>query len=159
MGCHFLLQGIFLTPGIELWSPALQTDSLPSEPPGWEVKDSQIEGTLISTPSQHWPGRHPDSAIDSPFCGQNSWEAVILLGSRTLRYRMRVGASKGDPVSRDLLEKDPGVRKSGSIIKFGWGLAQVVGWHYRLNGHEFELVMDREACVFQSMGLQRVPHD
>ena len=84
---------------------------------------------------------------------------MILLGSRTLRYRMRVGASKGDPVSRDLLEKDPGVRKSGSIIKFGWGLAQVVGWHYRLNGHEFELVMDREACVLQSMGLQRVPYN
>ena len=28
-GCHFLLQGIFPTQG----SPALQTDSLPSEPP------------------------------------------------------------------------------------------------------------------------------
>ena len=71
-------QGIFPTPGIELWSPALQTDSLPSEPPGWEVKDSQTEGTLISTPSQHWPRRHPDAAIDSPFCGQNRWEAVIF---------------------------------------------------------------------------------
>ena len=28
MGCHTLL------PGVEAWSPALQTDSLPSEPPG-----------------------------------------------------------------------------------------------------------------------------
>ena len=34
VGCHFLLQGIFLTPGIECISPALQADSSPSEPPG-----------------------------------------------------------------------------------------------------------------------------
>ena len=33
MDCHFLLQGIFLTPGIEPRSPALQADSLPTEPP------------------------------------------------------------------------------------------------------------------------------
>ena len=31
MGCHALLQGIFL--GIEVGSPSLQRDSLPSEPP------------------------------------------------------------------------------------------------------------------------------
>ena len=33
VGCHALLQGIF-PPGIELRSPAMQADSLPSEPPG-----------------------------------------------------------------------------------------------------------------------------
>ena len=32
VGCHCLLQGIF--PGMEHGSPALQADSLPSEPPG-----------------------------------------------------------------------------------------------------------------------------
>ena len=32
MSCHFLLQGIFLTSGFVPRSPALQTDSLPSEP-------------------------------------------------------------------------------------------------------------------------------
>ena len=32
--CHFLLQGIFMTQGIEPGSPALQADSLPSKPPG-----------------------------------------------------------------------------------------------------------------------------
>ena len=40
---------------------------------------------------------------------------------------------------------------------------EMVGWHHRLNGHELsklgELVMDREASVLQSMGLQRVGHD
>ena len=39
----------------------------------------------------------------------------------------------------------------------------MVGWPHRLNGPEFEklqeLVMDREACVLLSMGLQRVRYD
>ena len=69
---------------------------------------------------------------------------------------MRMGASKGDPVSRDLLEKDPGVRKPGSIIKFGWGLAQVVGWHHRLMSLSW---WTGRPGVLQSMGLQRVPHN
>ena len=34
VGCHFLLQGIFPTGGIEPGSPTLQADSLPSESPG-----------------------------------------------------------------------------------------------------------------------------
>ena len=34
VGCHFLLQGNLPDPRIELESPALQTDTLPSEPPG-----------------------------------------------------------------------------------------------------------------------------
>ena len=34
VGCHSLLQGIFLTQGLNPGSPALQADSLPSEPPG-----------------------------------------------------------------------------------------------------------------------------
>ena len=34
VGCHFLLQGIFLTQGLNPGSPPLQVDSLPSEPPG-----------------------------------------------------------------------------------------------------------------------------
>ena len=34
MGSYSLLQGIFLTQRLEPGSPALQVDSLPSEPPG-----------------------------------------------------------------------------------------------------------------------------
>ena len=38
----------------------------------------------------------------------------------------------------------------------------MVGWHHRLNGHEFgklrELVMDREAWRF-AIGSQRVGHN
>ena len=41
---------------------------------------------------------------------------------------------------------------------------ETVGGHHRLNGHEFEsklqeLVMDREACMLQFMGSQRVRHN
>ena len=38
VGCHFLLQGIFLTQGLKLHLLHWQADSLPSEPPdgGWE---------------------------------------------------------------------------------------------------------------------------
>ena len=34
MGCHLLLQGNLPHPGTEPGSPALQADSLPTEPPG-----------------------------------------------------------------------------------------------------------------------------
>ena len=33
VGCHSLLHGDLPSPGIEPWSPALQVDSLPAEPP------------------------------------------------------------------------------------------------------------------------------
>ena len=42
---------------------------------------------------------------------------------------------------------------------------EMVGWHHRLHGHEFEQAPgDGEgqgslACCMQSMGLQRVRHD
>ena len=36
---------------------------------------------------------------------------------------------------------------------------KMVGWHHQLNGHEFEIVKDRGACMLQSMGLQRVGHN
>ena len=40
---------------------------------------------------------------------------------------------------------------------------EMVGWHHRLNGHEFEqtqgLVMDRKLGVLQSMVSQIVRHD
>ena len=45
VGCHFLLQGIFSTQGlIEPKSPALQADSLPSEPPA--KPQSRKEGLI-----------------------------------------------------------------------------------------------------------------
>ena len=42
VGCHSLLQGNFLNPGIRPVSPALQADSLPSEPPGDGLSPQQV---------------------------------------------------------------------------------------------------------------------
>ena len=51
MGCRSLLQGNFPDPGIELRSPALQADSLPSEPPGKPLPEA--EPTLNSAHSSN----------------------------------------------------------------------------------------------------------
>ena len=59
MDCHYLLQGIFptqgLNPGIEPRSPTLQADSLPSEPPGKPKRDPvmQAEVTAGEGPVRH----------------------------------------------------------------------------------------------------------
>ena len=45
---HSFLQGIFLTPGIELGSSALQADSLPSEPPGKTLDIQVIQADCIA---------------------------------------------------------------------------------------------------------------
>ena len=40
--------------------------------------------------------------------------------------------------------------------------AEMVGWHHRLNGHEFEQALgvgDGQGSMLQSMGLQRVGQD
>ena len=42
MGCHFLLQGIFPTQGIEPGSPALWADALLSEPPGNNIGERNV---------------------------------------------------------------------------------------------------------------------
>ena len=57
-----------------------------------------------------------------------------------------------------MLEKIEGRRRRGTTED------EMVGWHHRLDGLEFEqapgAVMDREAwCAIQSMGSQRVRHD
>ena len=49
-------------------------------------------------------------------------------------------------------------------MKEGEGMTEdeIVGWHHRLDGHEFEQapgVGDGQGSVLQSMGLQRVGHD
>ena len=55
-----------------------------------------------------------------------------------------------------MLEKIEGRRRRGRQD-------EMVGWHHRLDGHDLselrELVMDREAWQYQSMGSQRAGHD
>ena len=56
VGCHFLLQGVFLTQGLSPGSPELQTDSLPSEPPGKSLV-TPWEASILSlhcVPDRAW---------------------------------------------------------------------------------------------------------
>ena len=50
IGCHFLLQGIFLTKGSNSGLPHLQADSLLAEPPGKPLEKIQTSG---NTPHVH----------------------------------------------------------------------------------------------------------
>ena len=45
--CHSLFQGNFPKPGIKLGFPALQADSLPSEPPALEIQITTITTVII----------------------------------------------------------------------------------------------------------------
>ena len=64
--CHSLLQGTLSNPGIEHWSPALQADSLPSEPPGkphsmwWSSQKSSYKQSSQRRGSGHARGIERD---------------------------------------------------------------------------------------------------
>ena len=56
VGCHFLLQGIFLTEGSSSGLPHLQADSLPAEPPGKPSPGRKVEKTQTSGNTPHTHG-------------------------------------------------------------------------------------------------------
>ena len=66
MGCHFLLQGNLLDPGIEPRSPALQADTLTSEPPGKTligVASSVTKWLLRKSNVWHFVINHPGTPL------------------------------------------------------------------------------------------------
>ena len=61
-----------------------------------------------------------------------------------------------------LIGKDPDAGKDWRQEEKGMTEDEMVAWHHWLNGHAFEQAPglgDRQACVLQSMGSQRVGHD
>ena len=67
-------------------------------------------------------------------------------------------------VNNWLTGKDPDAGKDWRQEEKGMTEDEMVGWHYRLNGHEFEQAVGVDAGqgkpgVLQSMGSQRVRHD
>ena len=62
-----------------------------------------------------------------------------------------------------LIGKDSDAGRDWGQEEKGTTEDEMAGWHHQLDGHEFEwtreLVMDREACMLQFMGSQRVGHD
>ena len=61
----------------------------------------------------------------------------------------------------DFLEKTLMLGKTEVMRRRGWQ-DEMVGWHQRLNGHEFDKALTKlwgKSGVLQSMGSQRVRHD
>ena len=54
MGCHALLQGNLPDLGIKCGSPALQADSLPSEPKTWKLDAGEGSGAGAQAPPHTW---------------------------------------------------------------------------------------------------------
>ena len=62
----------------------------------------------------------------------------------------------------DSFGKDPDAGKDWRQEEKGSTENEMIGWHHRLNGHEFEQTLgagDGQGSLLQSMGLQRVAHD
>ena len=90
-GCQSLLQGIFLPQGIEPGSPALQADSLLSEPPGKpppcgeaKLKNKKCTGNSLANPlirilhfSWPGPGFNPWWVSKATWCSQR-WKSYPL---------------------------------------------------------------------------------
>ena len=79
LGCHDLLQGNLPNPGIKPRYPALQVDSLPSEPPGkpkncwsgylipspWDLLDPEVERGSPALQADSLPAELPGKPIPS----------------------------------------------------------------------------------------------
>ena len=80
VGCHFLLQEIFLTQGLNPCLPRLlrwQAGSLPLAPPG-KVLVVQLCLTLCDSMDCSWPDGTPlqHSGLENPMDGGAWWAAV-----------------------------------------------------------------------------------
>ena len=84
VGCHALLQEIFLTQGLNPGSPALQADSLPSEPPGKPQALHTPPPTLSPLPALSWC-RHASG------WGLPRWSPSCILTIHLWKERLLVG--------------------------------------------------------------------
>ena len=67
-------------------------------------------------------------------------------------------------VKSRLIEKDPDAEKDWEQEETGMTEDEMVEWHHRFNGHEFEQTLEDsegqgKSGMLQSIGLQRVEHD
>ena len=82
MGCHFLLQGIFLTQGWILDLPHCRQDYLPSEPPGKPLSVNETESEvaqLCQTLQDPMDCNLPGSSVHEIFQARVlEWGAIAL---------------------------------------------------------------------------------
>ena len=143
MGCHFLLQGIFLTQGSNLRLLHWQADSLPLAPPGKPI------GVNMSVPfSQFIPSPFPPHDHKLVFYTHyylyfvNKFICTPLLASLVASVCLQCGRPGLDPS----VGKIPWRRK--------WQPPPVL-----LPGKFHGLRGSSEPCRLQYMGSQRIGHD
>ena len=105
--------------------------------------------------------------------GEDSWEPLGLQGDQPVHSKANqswifIGRTEAEAeapiiwtpdVKSRFIEKDPDARRDRSQEEKGKTEAKIIGWHHRLNGHEFEQAQwDGEEqgileCL-QSIGLQ-----
>ena len=102
--------------------------------------------------------------------GEDSWESLGLQGDQSWVFTGRTDAEAETPVLGPpdvkiwLIWEDPDAGKDWRWEEKGATEDEMVGWHHRLNGHEFEWtlgVCDGQGGpgMLQSMGSQRVKHE
>jgi len=148
MGCHFLLQGICPTQGLN----HLSHHRIPNGCESCTIKKDEHQRTdafelwcrrrLLRVP---WTSRRSNQSILKEISPEYSLEGLML--KPKLQY---FGQSW-------LIRKDPDAGKDWRWEEKGTTEDEMVGWHYWLNEHEFE--QTPKAGVLQSMGLQRVQHN
>ena len=123
-------------PGIEPGSPVLQVDSLPTElSEQWKGANGRplerrITGVLEKT---------PESPLDS-----KEIKPVNPKGNQPGIFIGRIDAEAKAPIlwvldaKSQLIGKDPDAGEDWRQEEKGMTEDETVGWHYRLDGHEFE---------------------
>ena len=159
VGCHFLLQGIFPTQGLNLHLPCLlnwQADSLPAEPLGkpvlqeggeknricsgvfpgfgqWGVRSGQRVSDCFSILKELY--RHQDQALVENVLEQNNPSALVMpfscLHVSKLTY-LKCGASRACGASMIVERKAVGLKKGkGSSFNETLKLGYLTCWWYR----------------------------
>ena len=154
MGCHFLLQGICPTQGLN----HLSHHGIPNGCESCTIKKDEHQRIdafelwcwrrLLRVP---WTARRSNQSILKEISPEYSLEGLML--KPKLQY---FGQSW-------LIRKDPDAGKDWRWEEKGTTEDEMVGWHYWLNEHEFEQTerwwRTGKHGVLQSMGLQRVQHN